>query len=615
MLLSSAPLRDDTPRKSNPIIRWIFRIVMTVVVLFVLLMVAMHALNGTGDAQRGGIEGILNDVFNGQTHIKEFKYFSAIPYVGVEMENILVVDELHDSKMLMNLDYIAFNTGLKNVLFRTPVFRYFEIRNFYAAPNTLAPKAIIFDHIKPIKGEKHLGVKGQYSKLPFDLKAEAVPLIEGQEDLSYGFRLDKKIKVFGTIDTLNVAFTLAHEYGKFQMKDISIKQGDKELLNGSFSYAHGGNIAADLNIDKMMARVDVNYSPAENAESKDKLSGDVTVKNLDLNMIGDKAGSIQMIIEAANVISGLLNAPVDAIYAKADEKAKVETMLPALPDSDVNIKFVDLKLQEAVLGDITLPFSARENTLGFNKINGTLNGGKVSGNLTLKESRGETPQIALSQDIQINQWNFGQLVTDLKLNHSDITGRMNIKTDLKAESPDLAQIKDTLGGSASFIISDASMKSGIADKLLSGLFTALMPSLEKEQKTEINCVIGHFAVENGVANIDTLFADTARLQLVGSGNINIAKDKYDMKLTPQAKQTTLLDIAPAIRVGGPLNKPSFGADTLSLGTKIGGLILSAANPVLLAATLTDFGLSEEHSCNQFAPKGEKAAPVKAEEKD
>lgn len=611
MVISSAPLRGDKPRKSNPIIKWLFRLIVTGFVFLALIVIAANAINGTGETQRSSIERIMGEVFQGSAHIKDFKYFSAIPYVGVELENTVVVDEAKSNRMMMNLDYIAFNTGFINILLRRPVFRYLEVRNFYAAPYTLAPKAIIIDHIKPVKGKNLMSIKGQYSKLPFDLTLEATPLITGQ-DLNYGFKLDKTIKVDGTIGGLQTTLTIASSRSAFKLQDISISKDGKQILNGSFSYSMDGEIVSDLSVADIHAVTNVLYRPWD-SERENVIDGDVTIKSLDLTKISEETHEIASVISAIEDIVNAVNAPVDALYRKDEVKAD-PTILPTMPNTDLRINLTNLKIKDAVLGDVKLPFSAKENTLSLNKIEGHINGGTIAGNIRLSETRGEAPEVTLIQDLQINKWDFGQLLSDLKLNHSDVTGRMNIKTQLTATSSTLSGLKETLGGEASFVISDSEMKSGIADRLMSGLFTALIPNLEKDKRTKINCVMGHFGIENGVANVDTLFADTERLQLVGSGDINIAKNAYGLKLSPEAKKTTLLDITPAIRMSGPLNKPKFSPDTFSLGTKIGGLLLSTVNPVLLAATLTDFGLSAEHSCGQFAPKKEAAPVNKPEEK-
>ena len=69
-----------------------------------------------------------------------------------------------------------------------------------------------------------------------------------------------------------------------------------------------------------------------------------------------------------------------------------------------------------------------------------------------------------------------------------------------------------------------------------------------------------------------------------------------MVLTPKAKKTAVIDVATAVNVSGSLFDPKISPNTLSVGKKLGGLLLGAVNPALLVVSMTDFGLSKEHPC-------------------
>lgn len=598
MTLASAPLFDDErPKKSNPILKWIFRIVITIVTLFILMLIAMNAINGTGKTQKESIEGIIGDVFNGAAYIAEFKHFSALPYVSLLVEDITVLNPTDNNKLMMSLDGFTFHTGLFNVIFQRPIIRAFEVKNFYAAPGTIAEKAVILDHIEPLKDTNKMSIKGQYSKLPFMLEVEAEPLYEGY-DLTYGFRILEEFPVTGQLGDYDISFT-AHNTGRgLALKDVILQKENLTVLNGGAFIAGHKLRQLDLNVGKQHLKTDLNYS--QNEHEKLNIDGAVTIKNLDLAHISDKDSELSQAIQAIETIATLINAPIDPLYADKTTKEKTARLLPEGFNLDLDLKFLTLKNQDATLGDISLPVALADGKLTINAISGALNGGKLVGDISLHEDL--EGGLSYAHTLQLNQWDFGQLLTDMKVNYSDVTGKANIKSDVTAQAKTFDDLKNNLNGSTSLIIADAKMKSGIADKLMSGLITALLPDLSDDKFTTINCVMTRFTIQGGVAKAETLFADTERLQLVGEGQISLKDNVYDLKLTPENKKTTLLDIAPAIRITGPLNEPNISPDTLSLTTKLGGALLGTINPVLLAATLTDFSFSEQHSCNQFAPK-------------
>ena len=193
----------------------------------------------------------------------------------------------------------------------------------------------------------------------------------------------------------------------------------------------------------------------------------------------------------------------------------------------------------------------------------------------------------------------------MELNHSEVIGKANFDSKITSEMTAINSFADTMNGDFRFVIADAEMKSGIVNKLMGGLVTALIPNLTPESKSKINCVIGNFAIQDGTAQSEALFVDTDRTQIVGQGQIDLKKGLYDMKLVPKAKKTTLLDITPSINISGPLSSPQFSPDAFSLSSKIGGALLGLVNPLFLVATLTDFSFSKEHSCYQSVEnKGE-----------
>jgi hypothetical protein len=112
-------------------------------------------------------------------------------------------------------------------------------------------------------------------------------------------------------------------------------------------------------------------------------------------------------------------------------------------------------------------------------------------------------------------------------------------------------------------------------------------------------MLAAFKIEEGIAMTHTVFVDTKRVTVVGSGEIDIPEGKIDLKLTPESKETTILDVAPSVRIKGPVFKPSIGPDTVSVLGKIGGLLLGTVNPAFLTLSLTDIGASDDHPCRKF----------------
>jgi hypothetical protein len=598
MTSSSAPLDTPEKKKSNPIIRWVFRLVIFFVVVVVFCLVAMNVLNGTGSVQKSSIESIIGDVFKGNGYIKNLHQFSALPYVTLEIEDSVVLDARDEKRLLMNADYFAFHTGLINIILKRPIFRRIEVTNFFAAPGTLAKKAIIIDHVKPVEGSNKLSIKGQYSKLPFAFTAEMEPLYAGS-DLTYGFKLAEVSTVEGTISDLELSFNTSNAGNGMLFDNLILQRNGKPLATGSIKIAQGLDIVADLLVNKANVHATLHYDTS-GAGDKTRIKGEMRVKALDLSTISSEDDAIKALHDASQMILALINAPVDVLFRDPDAEEKHSPLFAGL-DVDIDIQLKNLQFKGAHLGDLQIPVKITDDALTVPQLSGQLNGGAVVGSLALHENKAR--EIVYSHDIALSQWDFGQFLTDLETSHSNIKGKANVKSIITSTAPALNKIINATQGAFNIVVADTEMKSAVADKLLSGLVYALIPKLEDESTSQINCAIGHFSIKDGIASVDALFADTPSLQLAGRGDLDLIKQQYNLKFTAESKGAALLDVMPSVRLKGPFKAPQIGKNP-------SGSLLGMANPALLAESLTVFGLGKDHICSQFlAAKQDSPAPI------
>jgi hypothetical protein len=101
----------------------------------------------------------------------------------------------------------------------------------------------------------------------------------------------------------------------------------------------------------------------------------------------------------------------------------------------------------------------------------------------------------------------------------------------------------------------------------------------------LNCIVVRLPVEGGVATGEAILLDTAAATVGATGRIDLRDESLDLRVTPQAKQTSLLSLAVPFLIGGTLAAPSVGPDPVgtALGAaKIAGLFI---NPLAAGAAL------------------------------
>ncbi len=119
--------------------------------------------------------------------------------------------------------------------------------------------------------------------------------------------------------------------------------------------------------------------------------------------------------------------------------------------------------------------------------------------------------------------------------------------------------------------------------------TMLSGSWLRQPIAEINCVVGHIDVVDGVAKTDKVLLDTRRFTLAGIGGLDLDTEEIDLLLNPQPKRRRLVSLANPVRVTGTLADPQVAITVLPRRrTAAGsGLLAGLVNPAFLLLAYSD----------------------------
>ncbi len=100
-----------------------------------------------------------------------------------------------------------------------------------------------------------------------------------------------------------------------------------------------------------------------------------------------------------------------------------------------------------------------------------------------------------------------------------------------------------------------------------------------------------------MARAEAMLLDTASATVGGEGKIDLRDETLDLKVTPQAKQTSLLSLAVPFLIQGSLSEPQVVPDPLGTAVgvaKIAGLFI---NPLAAGALIVaDSATTEQNPC-------------------
>jgi hypothetical protein len=118
-----------------------------------------------------------------------------------------------------------------------------------------------------------------------------------------------------------------------------------------------------------------------------------------------------------------------------------------------------------------------------------------------------------------------------------------------------------------------------------GLGDLLAVWREQDDDMNLNCAVARFGAEKGVLNSRAILADTQSVSFGGTGDIDLGNEELDLRITPEAKQTSLMSLAVPVRLSGPLTDPSIGPDPLGAAKATAFVVGAAINPLVAVGAL------------------------------
>ena len=119
-----------------------------------------------------------------------------------------------------------------------------------------------------------------------------------------------------------------------------------------------------------------------------------------------------------------------------------------------------------------------------------------------------------------------------------------------------------------------------------------------DQPVAIRCVIGDFAVSDGVMHSRNIVIDTANSNIKGQGTINLGNEKMDIQLQADQKDKTVLSLKSPIIISGTLKDPGVSISPENLLVRSGAAAVAsvALTPFVAALAFVEPGLGKDSDC-------------------
>lgn len=391
----------------------------------------------------------------------------------------------------------------------------------------------------------------------------------------------------------NKTFNLAHDLSGPQIEKLTPLIDLAVPLRGEFHaqgtiIAHGDRFVINENLrigdSDLQAALTVWRSPARRRVSAQMTSRKIHLDDIELFETQTKEESR----EATRYVIPDYRIPVDALQS-------------------VDLEF-DLQAERVV---------TRVGDLGNLASQVRLKDGLLNSSLTVTGFTGarlrKTLEVNATVDPPLNRLAFEALGLDYgylesqMLDSNLVEGRLDLYLDLAGPGATRRGFLGNADGHLTIIGGPGRITGRRLDLWASDLIpTLLSPRWQRQSATDVNCVVAHVGVTEGLAAIEDLLLDTRRITIAGSGIIDLETEAIDIFIAPRPKRTSLISLAKPVEIKGTLGQPEVSVARLPSRRRLGrtGLLAGLINPLFLLTTFSDLGTNVADPCGTAVERAE-----------
>ncbi len=366
--------------------------------------------------------------------------------------------------------------------------------------------------------------------------------------------------------------------------------------------------------------------------------GKTTIKgSCSLNFSGDKpeieAGFFSSLIDVRNLLAAKPDqAEKEISHDDKAEKNQVRNSkifsrkaidLSFLEAFDLKLELLAEKLISSYFAvkNCHLKTSVKAGTMSVDSLNGAIGEGRLTGSFSV----GPCDQgVDASVFMDIDQMNLEPMLEDMQLD-IDAKGMVDFSVNLNSRGKSMADLMAGLAGSTNLVMGQGRIDQKYLDylglfkiTLFSSLMNLLNISPDSNQEkgvSETNCFAIRFDMAEGIADLSAMVLDTRQTTFMGSGKIDLGREKLDISLRPIPKEgvgpggiikfdISLSELTRVLYLGGTLANPNVAVDTtqtfVTLGKAIGGVVLFGPAGAAAALLTGKIGKDSQNLCLEAA---------------
>ena len=262
------------------------------------------------------------------------------------------------------------------------------------------------------------------------------------------------------------------------------------------------------------------------------------------------------------------------------------------------------------LESVLLRLDVRNGRLEVDPLTFVVGEGRLAGKAEVDAAPGRTP--LLSARLEGSDISLERLAAGAGYGHTVSGGRADLSVRISGSGDSVRRLMAGLNGEVRLISGPVRLSAAGLDlggDVLTELLDRVNPFRKGDRYTDLTCAVVRFPVRNGLVTIErTVAGETAKVNAVVAGTINLKTEALDLAIRPTIKQglgtVGVPGLAELVRVMGTLAEPKIEIDTVAsarAALSVGGAIATSGLS-LLGEGLYKKAFTDPHPC-QTALKG------------
>ena len=289
--------------------------------------------------------------------------------------------------------------------------------------------------------------------------------------------------------------------------------------------------------------------------------------------------------------------------AKAAGQGTATAVLPDLPfktdrwssvDAEVTLQAKTIRrARELPLENLNTHLSLRDSVLILDPLKFGVAGGQLNAVITLDGSR---DPVQAKARIKARKILIARMFPTVELSQTSI-GEINGDFVLAGKGNSVGRMLATSNGKVGMVVANGEISRLMMEKVGLHLWEILELKVTGDKLIKLHCGVANFDVKAGVMHADALVLDTAVTTIIGTGTIDLGREKLDLTLNPRTKNTSPLALRSPIHVRGSFANPDVEIDKGRVAARgLGALALGLINPLLALVPLIDAGPGQDSDC-------------------